>query len=239
MNATISRLALQSLFGQKRWWALLCLPLLLIGLALLVRLLTRGDVGGAFEVIVVGVGITAATLVALLATTGVLGPEIDDGSIIYLLAKPISRYSVVFSKLLVAVGVTVVLGAGSLLVAGLILEPTQLHQALAVAAGMAVAGAAYCSIFMLFSAINRHAMVTGLIYVLVFEGLLASWLSGLRYLSVSAWGRRIAEGIDSSLNLAASNLPLAYAWLASAVVIVVGCVIAGRRLARFQLRGEE
>ena len=239
MNATIARLALQSLFGQKRWWALLSLPLLLIGLALLVRLLTRGDVGGAFEVIVVGVGITAATLVALLATTGVLGPEIDDGSIIYLLAKPISRYSVVFSKLLVAVGVTVVLGAGSLLVAGLILEPTELHQALAVAAGMAVAGAAYCSIFMVFSAINRHAMVSGLIYVLVFEGLLASWLSGLRYLSVSAWGRRIAEGIDGSLSLAAGNLPLAYAWLASAVVIVVGCFVAGRRLTRFQLRGEE
>lgn len=239
MNATIARLALQSLFGQKRWWALLSLPLLLIGLALLVRLLTRGDVGGAFEVIVVGVGITAATLVALLATTGVLGPEIDDGSIIYLLAKPISRYSVVFSKLLVAVGVTVVLGAGSLLVAGLILEPTELHQVLAVAAGMAVAGTAYCSIFMVFSAINRHAMVTGLIYVLVFEGLLASWLSGLRYLSVSAWGRRIAEGIDGSLSLAAGNLPLAYAWLGSAVVIVAGCFVAGRRLTRFQLRGEE
>ena len=29
-------------------------------------------------------------LVALLATTGVLAPEIDDGSISYLLAKPIS-----------------------------------------------------------------------------------------------------------------------------------------------------
>lgn len=239
MNATISRLALQSLFGQKRWWALLSLPLLLIGLALLIQLLTRGEAGAAFEVIVVGVGITAATLVALLATTGVLGPEIDDGSIIYLLAKPISRYTVVLSKLIVAVGVTVVLGAGSLLVSGLILEPSDLQQALAVTAGMAVAGAAYCSIFMVFSAINRHAMVTGLIYVLVFEGLLASWLSGLRYLSVSAWGRRIAEGIDDSLNLAAGNLPLAYAWLASAVVVVAGCVIAGRRLSRFQLRGEE
>ena len=43
-------------------------------------------------------------LVALLATTGLLAPEIDDGSVAYLLAKPISRHTIVLSKLLVALG---------------------------------------------------------------------------------------------------------------------------------------
>ena len=117
--------------------------------------------------------------------------------------------------------------------------PSEPGQALAVGVGAAVAGTAYCAAFVMLSAIGRHGMVTGLIYVLVFEGLLASWLSGLRYVSISAFGRRIAEGLDDSLNLVAGNLPLAYVWIASAVVIVAGCYVAGLRLSRFQLRGDE
>ena len=240
MNATIARLAIRSLFGQRRWWVLVSLPILLIALCVLVTLLTSGAADGAFEAIIVVLGLgLVLPLVALLVTTGVLGPEIDDGSIVYLLSKPISRYAVALSKLVVAVVVTVVLGAGSLFISGLILAPSEPGQALAVGVGAAVAGTAYCSAFVMLSAINRHWMVSGLIYVLVFEGLLASWLSGLRFVSVSAFGRRIAEGMGDSLTLGAGNLPLAYAWIASLVIIVAGCYVAGRRLARFQLRGEE
>lgn len=241
MNPTIVRLAVQSLFGQKRWWVLVALPLLLITLCALVQILTTGDAAAtSFEpvIVVFGLGLVLP-LVALLVTTGVLGPEIDDGSIVYLLSKPVSRFVVAVSKLAVAVAVTLVLGAGSLCVAGLILDPSEPGQALAVGVGSAVAGTAYCSAFVMLSAITRHGMVAGLIYVLVFEGLLASWLSGLRYVSVSAFGRRIAEGVDETLNLIAGNLPLGYAWIASLVVIVAGGYVAGRRLSRFQLRGEE
>ncbi|HLS44582.1 MAG TPA: ABC transporter permease subunit [Ornithinicoccus sp.] len=238
MSSTIARLAFQSLVGQRRWWVLVALPLLLILLSVLVQALTA-EASSAFEAIIVVFGLgLVLPLVALLVTTGVLGPEIDDGSIVYLLSKPISRHVIALSKLAVAVGVTIVLGAGSLLVSGLVLA-SDTRQALAVGVGAAVAGAAYCAAFVMLSAINRHGMVTGLIYALVFEGLLASWLSGLRYLSVSAFGRRIAEGLDDSLSLVADNLPLAYAWLASLVVIVAGAYVAGLRLSRFQLKGDE
>src|SRR5699024_668768 len=155
------------------------LPVLLMGLCLLVQVLTPGDAAASsFEavIIVFGLGLVLP-LVALLVTTGVLGPEIDDGSIVYLLSKPVSRFVVAFSKLLVAVAVTLVLGAGSLLVAGLVLDPSDPARAVAVGLGSAVAGTAYCSAFVMFSAINRHGMISGLLYVLVFEGLLASWLS--------------------------------------------------------------
>jgi len=40
----------------------------------------------------------------LLISTGVIGAEIDDGSIVYMLAKPIPRRTIVFSKMVVAVG---------------------------------------------------------------------------------------------------------------------------------------
>ena len=66
--------------------------------------------------------IVIVPLVALLATSGLLAPEIDDGSISYLLAKPISRHTIVASKLVVAVACVLVFGAVPMLVAGLILR---------------------------------------------------------------------------------------------------------------------
>ena len=60
-------------------------------------------------------------LVALLATTGLLAPEIDDGSISYLLAKPISRHTIVVSKLVVAAACVLLFAAVPMLIAGLVL----------------------------------------------------------------------------------------------------------------------
>lgn len=237
MNGTIARLSLRSLFGQKRGLVVIGLPVLLVLLAGLVQLLTDGSEAVVPIAVVFGMGLVLP-LVALLVTNGVLGPEIDDGSIVYLLAKPVSRLVVAVSKLAVAVGVTVVVGAGALLVAGLILDPGRPTRALAVAVGAAVAGAAYCAVFVVLSAVNRHGMVGGLLYVLAFEGLLATALSGLRYLSVGAFGRRITAAIDDSLDLA-TDIGMGYAVGASLIVVAAGAYLAGQRLRSFQLRGDE
>ena len=53
-------------------------------------------------------------LLSLIAGTGSIGPEIDDGSIVYLLAKPLNRYSIVVTKLAVAIGVVIVFGVSRL-----------------------------------------------------------------------------------------------------------------------------
>ena len=73
MNATIVRLSAQSLLGRRRFLLLLILPVALIALAITVRALAGVDVG--YDEIVVGLGLGAALpLVALLATSSVLGP---------------------------------------------------------------------------------------------------------------------------------------------------------------------
>ena len=80
MNATIARLSFQALFGRRRGLVLMVVPALLIGLAVLIRALTEQGVG--YE-LVDSVGFTLALpIVALLASSAVLGPEIDDGSIV-------------------------------------------------------------------------------------------------------------------------------------------------------------
>src|SRR5579859_5524565 len=59
-------------------------------------------------------------LTALIIGTSVLGAEIDDGSIIHLLATPVRRSSVIISKFIVATGLTIVFAAIPELIAALI-----------------------------------------------------------------------------------------------------------------------
>ena len=59
-------------------------------------------------------------LTALIIGTSVLGAEIDDGSIVHLLATPVRRSSVVVTKFVIATGLTMVFAAVPELIAALI-----------------------------------------------------------------------------------------------------------------------
>lgn len=235
MNPTLSRLALQALVGQRRGLVLLALPLLLVVLAAVLRVLTGEPVDGQTVLIEIGLGIVVP-VVALLAANGVLGPEIDDGSVVYLLSTPVSRYVVAISKWATAAGVSVVLSAGGLTAAALA-GGLDADWVLGSAVAGAIGAVLYAALFTAFSAATRHGMIAGLVYVLIIEGAMASLLTGLRYLSVQAITQRLAEAV-SELDLA-PEMGLGYAVLAALVLLVAGVGAAGWRLQRFQLRGDE
>ena len=50
------------------------------------------------------------------------------------------------------------------------------------AVGSLVGGTAYCVLFALLSVLTRHAVVIGLVYLLIWEGLLGGLLDGVRWL---------------------------------------------------------
>ncbi len=237
ISRTIVRLGVRSIFGRWRGALLFVLPVVLIGLSILVRALVGHEEMGARHALY-GLGLTVVVpLVALLATSGLLAPEIDDGSIAYLLAKPISRYTIVVSKLLVAAACALVFAALPVLVAGLILRTDAPSFAVGFAVGALAGGVAYCALFALLSVMTRHAVVIGLIYLLVWEGLLGGLLDGVRWLSVTRWSAAVVQEIaDLSL---VDGLPLGYAVPALTVLIVAGAWQTGRRLRAFNLTGDE
>ena len=171
MNATIAMLTLRTLLGRRRALLLLVLPGVLVALAVVLRLTvdeaSRVDVTvgllGTFAIA------TVIPLLALIAGTGALGGEIDDGSIVYLLSKPISRHTIVVTKVAVAVGVTTLFGAVPVLVSGWIMVGNRESIAVAYGLGAFAAATAYCALFLLLSVLNRNAVVIGLIYTLVWE----------------------------------------------------------------------
>ncbi len=238
VSPTIVRLGVSSVFGRRRGILLFLLPLVLVGLAVLVRVLVGDDLGAAADTLY-GLGLVVIVpLVALLATTGVLAPEIDDGSIAYLLAKPISRHTIVVSKLVVAASCVLLFAAVPMLIAGLVLALDDPQLGAGFALGSLAGGLAYCAVFALLSVMTRHAVVVGLIYMLIWEGLLGGLLDGVRWLSVTRWAGAIIDQVTDEINLV-EGLGTVYAVVATVIVVVAGTWLTGRKLRAFNLTGDE
>lgn len=233
MNLTILKLAAQALLGRRRFWLLIALPMALIGLTALIRAISS-DSDAAWPMISFLGYPLVLPLVAILAASSVLGPEVDDGSIVYLLSKPVSRHAIAISKWLVAWSATLVVGSLGVFVAGLVAGGGS--QAVAWLVAAMVAGTTYSALFLALSSFTRHAVVVGLIFVLIWEGLAGGLLSGVAWLSVGQWGIRIGHLVSSELDDPA-NLP--WALLASVAVTLGGVWFAGDRLRSFSLTGDE
>jgi ABC-2 type transport system permease protein len=235
MNSTIARLSAQALFGRRRGVVLVLIPGILVALSIIVRALTEEGVG--YEAMV-NLGFTLALpIVALLASAAVLGPEVDDGSIVYLLAKPVSRHTVAFSKYAVAWAATMALGAFPLMVSGLVIDISDPRQAVGWLVAGVVAGTTYTALFLGLASLTRHAVVAGLLFVLLWEGLLGNLFTGIRWLAIGAWGRDAGHAVSDVLE--ASDTGLTYALVAAAIVSIGSVWFAGDRLRSFTLRGDE
>lgn len=244
MNATVARLTARTLLGRRRALLLLVLPALLIVLAVVIRLTVSP--GSLVNVSVALLGAfalaTLLPLLALIAGTGAIGPEIDDGSIVYLLAKPVSRHSVVVTKLAVAVAVVTVFGALPVLVAGLVLAGTDDGLALGYGLGALVAGTAYSALFLLLAVVSRNAVVIGLLYTLVWESLVGNFVPGAQALSVQQWSLALTRAVvgDGADGLGVTAAVGLGAGVPLLVVLTVGAtVLAGTRLRSLRLAGED
>jgi ABC-2 type transport system permease protein len=244
MNATIAMLTLRTLLGRRRALLLLVLPGVLVALAVVLRLTV--DEASRLDVTVGLLGTfaiaTVVPLLALIAGTGALGGEIDDGSIVYLLSKPISRHTIVVTKVAVAVGVTSLFGAVPVLVSGWIMVGGRASIAVAYGLGAFAAATAYCALFLLLSVLNRNAVVIGLIYTLVWETAIGGLVLGAGGISIQQWSLAVTRAIvgdrAEGLGITAAVRPQ-ISIVMLLVVVVGGTWYAGRRLRSLRLTSAE
>jgi ABC-2 type transport system permease protein len=233
--STVAMITARGLFGRRRALMLLPLPLLLIGLAAICRAydLDPSQWGAA---VIVGLGFAVVLpVVALIVGTGVLGSEIDDGTLVHILTKPLPRRDIILAKFGVAVAATVVTTTIPLFVAGLLAGSVELGVALAVAA--AVGSVAYTALFLLLSLLTKRPVLLGLVYILIWEGLLGRWVSGTRVLSIEQYVIAIADKLEPTTMLDA-KVGVLTAAVMSALFVVVCTVVAINRLGSFSLAGE-
>ncbi|MGN0117633.1 MAG: ABC transporter permease subunit, partial [Streptomyces albidoflavus] len=148
-DPTVARLTYRALLGRRRALILFVLPALLLVIAAAVRLLTGADDSTA-EAVLGGFSLAVMVpIIGVVAGTGAIAPEIDDGSVVYLLAKPIKRPTIILTKLFVAIGVTMAFSAIPTLLAGFILNGNGGQLAVAYTVAALVASIAYAALFLL------------------------------------------------------------------------------------------
>jgi ABC-2 type transport system permease protein len=238
MNRTVARLTVRGLLGRRRGVLLLVVPALL----LMISAIARGSGADKHDLAVSILGtLSLGTLVPILGLvvgTGVIATEIDDGSIVYLLAKPLPRWKIITTKLAVAIVTTWLFAAVPTLLAGLIIYGTKDNLAVAFTLGTLVAGAAYSAVFLLLGVVTRHAVIAGLAYALVWESLVGNFVDGARTLSIQQWGLSVAKAIAADGALTAP-VGLGVAVPLLIVITVAATAFASVRLAGLTLAGEE
>ncbi|MQA93502.1 MAG: ABC transporter permease [Streptosporangiales bacterium] len=177
-------------------------------------------------------------LLGLIIGTGVIGPEIDDGSILYLLGKPIRRPVIAVTKFVVGAGCVALFGALPAVISGFILTGPADDLPLAFGVATLAAGAAYVALFLMLAVITRQAAVIGLLYALVWETLIAGLIPGAQRLSVRQWALALADRLTPEISVVAT-VGLTVAVLALAGVTVLATAYAGLRLRSLALAGDE
>ncbi len=240
MIAALISITLRALLNRRRTPLLALLGVLLVLVTVVYRL---GDPPSAESLDVTkrlladfGIGVLLP-LVAVIVGTASLGSELDDGTIVYLLAKPVARWQIVLVKLIAAWLVTSLLVVPAVIVAGLIGHG---DASLAIGFGVAafVGGLEYSAIFIALSLVTSRALIIGLAYVVIWEGVVAALFAGTRVVSVRQHALAVAEALGGSGAAGIAELEPGVAVVVGAIATILAVVLAIRRLETGELRGE-
>jgi len=236
LNPVVLRITLRATLGRKRALVFMLVPLVLILITVALKVVANSPVWPAEFLGVFGFSVVLP-LTALIIGTSVLGAEIDDGSIVHLLATPVTRLSVVISKFIAAMLLTIMFGAIPEFLAAAIANGFGDKLTIGLLVGALIASVAYNALFVMLSVLTTRAIAVGLAYLLVWEGLLGNLIGGVRVLSIGQYSVSVAESIakTSALN---AHLTFQTAIIMAVAVTVVTLAIAARRLSAFALKGD-
>jgi ABC-2 type transport system permease protein len=230
MNGTIAMITFRAMLGRRRALLLLALPALLIVLAVVLRWTGNNDLDVSANVLQKFGLATLLPLLALIAGTGVIGPEIDDGQIMYVLTKPIPRQVIVLTKLAVAIVLVAAFSVVPTLLAGLLLTGTTAQLVPAFTVGVLVGGVAYSAVFVALAVLSRNAVTIGLLYALVWETLLGSFAPGAKSASIQQWALSVTDALTPASPVTSS------VDLGVAIPLLVAVTVGAAFLAAFRLR---
>ena len=239
MIGTLVSLTIRGLLNRRRTLLLALVGILLIVVGALSRLADpSADEARTFSGRLLadfGIGVVLP-LVAVVIGTAAIGSELEDGTLVYLLAKPIPRWLLAIVKLLAA-WLTVVFLVAPALAIGALVAGGDAQLALAGAAAATVGALEYVALFLALSLVTGRALVIGLAYVVVWESVIAGLFAGTRILSVRQHALAIGDAVRGD-GIVPSTLDALPALGVALLVTALASVIAIRNLERVELRGE-
>lgn len=246
MNATllVAGMGARQLLGQRRVILPALVALAPVLIAVIVRAVADGDTPAAevaANILTGTVALIVLPVTALFLATSALGSEIEDGTAVYLLSKPVARWRILAGKLLAAWGASAAIVLAAAAVSGAVLLAGE--SGWNVLGGFLVAllagSFAYSALFLMFSLLTSRALLAGLAYAFIWEGVITNFAPGVQRASVREYTLGVADLVSGApASVIDAELGGVLSLILMAAVSAIAVAIAARRLARFQLSGE-
>ena len=243
MMAVMLRFSLNQMVDRRRIALVSILALIPVGLVLIIR--RQVGAGETLDPSPILDGLVIAgvlPLIVMALATSAFGNELEDRTLNNLVLKPVSRVFIVLPKM----AASVIVAAPILVVAGLAVTALALSaggagvdaRPIAAAGAAMLAGAvAYATLFTWLGLLTTRALPLALVYVFLWEGVLVSFVSGTRYLSVRGYTLGILYGLDeqtfASVGNRAIELPAAAA--GAVLVTIAFALLTIRRLQKMDV----
>jgi ABC-2 type transport system permease protein len=194
-------LTVRQFMHGKRWMVVAVLFLLPAALAVLVRFMDPSAPSIVLEFLFAFMLIPQALLplLALLYASGMIHDEQEEQTITYLLVRPLPRWGLYLMKMLATLTTTVALTAlftaityAAIYVANTTDYDTVMRRCVQAIGIHSLSVVAYCCLFGLLSLITKRALIVGILYSIIFEGIVANIPLSVRLLTVIYYARLIA-----------------------------------------------
>jgi ABC-2 type transport system permease protein len=178
---------------------------------------------------------TVLPIVVLLLATAAFGDELEDGTLPYLLMKPVTRLRLVLGKYAAVLLVTIPALAAGLTATYLVAtRATVTPDVSAILPAMVAAATSMAAllgaVFLAVSLLIPRALLAGMVYIFAWESLLSRFLPGVAAISSREYTLRIFDGI-----LDADWPIVTDAALRMAIVAALALLIAVWRLRRIEI----
>jgi ABC-2 type transport system permease protein len=244
------QLSVRQLASRSRLLLILILALLPVALAALISALGEDESSNEEFINTLLDGLLIAgilPIVIMVLATSTFGNEVEDRTLSYLVLKPIRRSLIVLPKLLasivvgglvlIASGVVATLLGASSMGAVLVVLDGNVKAVLALAIALFAGVVAYTAIFTWAGLMSSRAIAFALVYVFIWEGLISTFLGGVRYLSVRGYTLAILHGLDDKSfgSLGERVIEFPAALLGATVTTALFFWLAVRRLHRMDV----
>ena len=167
-------------------------------------------------------------IVALVFAAASLGDLRDDRTLVYLWLRPMGRAPVIIGAWLGSILVSLPFTLPALLLSGVLLDAGS-DVIVAAAVATTVGVVAYTALFVLLGLLVRNAVIWGVGYILLWEGLIASFGTATARMAVRGYTRSILTAI-TDVDLELGELSLAGGLTGAGVICVVSLAAAIVRL---------
>ncbi len=178
---------------------------------------------------------TVTAFVAVVIGASAIGDEREDGTILYLAATPLPRAGLVLTKVMASWTASMALLVPSALISGIVALGSDASASLLLWPLVAVALSAfcYCAAAAWLSLAIRRPVVIGVLYILLWEGSIATFAASADRFSIAAYGRAIA--VEGVIDVNAPGVSAVVAVIVLGIVSAVAIWAAARRMVRTEL----